>query len=192
MLLLSLAAPTCLAAPHAAAIAPLKPGSVSQYASSRKGDIIASVLGQKKFASVAAAAISTEDLATISFTEYEVDWSAWVEKMTDRWTDAMNRPAVTSGLKPSGPLFVEFTCKKDGTISEVMIDHSSGDRSCDAISIGTLLRCLPLPSFPAESRKKSITVLCIWAYNSHVPVSKASKRHNDKQPTRISISGAQL
>lgn len=185
-------APASLAAPHAPGIAPLKPNSSQASAPARDSDMVMNILGKKKFASVAAAAICTEDLATISFSEYSVDWSGWVKNIASRWQDAMNRPGITSGLAPSGPLFVEFTCNKDGTVSDVLIDHSCGDRTCDAISVGTLLHCLPLPAFPSDSRKKSITVLCIWSYNNRVPVARSARRHSDKQAMRISISGATL
>ena len=98
-----------------------------------------------------------------------------------------------TGLQPSGPMFIEFTCKRNGTVSDVVIDRSSGDRMLDAIQVGTLLRCTPLPAFPAQSVKKDVTLLCIWSYNKTIKVAKAKPaRHDDKEVVRVSISGASL
>jgi len=184
----SIATPASLAAPHAPSVAPL----CVQVAETAAGTNQIVCSGKKGFAKVAAAAVCTEDLATISFQEYSVDWSSWVQKIADNWSNTMNATAKRGNLRPSGPMFIEFTVKRDGTIGEVFVDRSSGDRVCDALQIGTLLHCTPLPKFPTQSRKKSITLLCIWSYANQNSIAK-SQRHQQQRPIiRVSISGAQM
>ena len=183
----------CWSASHAPSVAPIHVNG-SESRTLAMADVKPSAAETKRsFARVVAAAICTDDLATISFQEYEVDWSTWVGAVAARWSNAMNGAHAKLGLRPHGPMFVEFTCNRDGTISDVIVDRSSGDRMCDAVQVGTLLRCLPLPSFPSQSRKKNITLLCIWAYNHNVAVSKTAKRHtNAHKDVRLSITGATL
>jgi TonB family protein len=182
-----------LAAPHAPSVAPLEvpaaPAGVTPHVATKPA---ATCHKRKAFARVAAAAICTEDLETITFREYSVDWSDWLKQVADSWSQAMAEQRGT-GLKPSGPMFIEFTCKRNGTVSDVVIDRSSGDRMLDAIQVGTLLRCTPLPAFPAQSVKKDVTLLCIWSYNKTVNIVKAkAPKQNDKQVVRVSISGAAM
>lgn len=188
-LLTTLVTNSAWAAPHAPDVAPISAEPIgARLASSRSSGQVVS--GEKQgFAHMSAAAICTEDLATISFQEYSVDWSDWLHKMTNSWTTAMNSTVKHAGIHPSGPMFVEFTCNRDGTIGDVFIDRSSGDKLCDALQIGTLLRSTPLPAFPAQSKKHSITLLCIWSYPTDTHIASANKRAGQRPVIRVSISG---
>jgi TonB C terminal len=185
-MLTSLCATVSWAAPHAPTIALIQaPVSGQPVKDQIKNSRLSAI--KRKFARVAAAAICTEDLATISFQEYTADWDQWLSQVTTTWTQAMNSSCPAGAVKPSGPMFVEFTCNRDGSVKEVLIDRSSGDRLCDAMQISSLLKASPLPPFPAESRKSDITLLCIWSYSNQSDIAKTT-RHAERPIVRISIT----
>lgn len=146
-------------------------------------------------ARVARAAICTEDLSQIKFSEYYVDWSLWMNEVADRWSNVFNAGYSSGRIHADGPAFVEFTVKRDGSISEIALHKSSGDMLCDRGQIEALVNCMPLPAFPVGSRKQSVTLLYVWEYTGQPaarvtkPIAKATPKHRQAEPTRITISG---
>lgn len=147
----------------------------------------------KKTARIARVAICTEDISQIKFSEYYVDWSAWMNEVGNRWSTVFNAAYNTGKFRTNGPAFIQFTCKQDGTITAIGLSRSSGDMLCDRSQIEALANCMPLPSFPVGSQKKTITVLYVWEYGGQKPVAqKATARHATQQlrdGERITISG---
>jgi hypothetical protein len=144
-----------------------------------------------RFATIQRAAICTEDLAEISFQEYSADWSCWMSKVATRWATVMNSQFGHAKMQPSAPLWVELTCARDGSVSKAIIHRSSGDQACDKAQMLALQRCLPLPAFPVESRKRTISLMFVWDYAGSTRMAKALKRAADagRDGTRVSISG---
>lgn len=145
-------------------------------------------------AHVTRAAICTEDISQIKFSEYYVDWSLWMNEVADRWSNVFNAGYNNGKFHTDGPAFVEFTVKRDGSISEISLHKSSGDLLCDRGQIEALVNCMPLPAFPVGSRKKSVTLLYVWEYSGHParvskPIAKATRKQQPDGPTRITISG---
>jgi TonB family protein len=115
-------------------------------------------------ARLARAAICTEDISQIKFQEYYVDWSLWMSEVGDRWSTVFNAGYNDGKFHTDGPAFVQFTCKADGTISEIELAKSSGDKMCDRGQIEALVNCMPLPAFPVGSARKTVTLLYVWEY----------------------------
>lgn len=146
---------------------------------------------KRHFARLQRAAICTEDLAEISFQEYSTDWSGWMSEVASRWDGVMNSACAHGKLQPYGPMSVEFTCNRDGSISDILVHRTSGDGSCDALQVEALKDCLPLPAFPVESRKKSISVIFVWDYANATHIAKAARRTMVDIPDQriVSITG---
>ncbi len=147
---------------------------------------------RKAAARVARAAICTEDLSQIKFQEYYVDWSTWMSEVGDRWSIVFNSAYNNGKFRTDGAAFVQFTCKRDGTISDVLMEKSSGDRLCDRGQMEALVSCMPLPAFPVGSAKDSVTMLYVWEYGRKVRIAKPVKavpRAHSNNVQRITITG---
>lgn len=185
------------AAPQAPLISLLDEGAshpsseVATKVSSKKSD-------KRKVASISHAAICTEDMFEIKFQEYSVNWSPWMVEVANRWTTVFNAAVDSGKFQTSGPMFVQFTCNRDGSVRDVWIERSSGDRQCDLTQLKALEHCVPLPEFPKASRKKSVTLMYVWQYAGErkAPISRtvrqASKPSTPSLPARISITGKLL
>lgn len=150
------------------------------------------VLNKKETAHLARAAICTEDIAQIKFQEYYVDWSGWMSEVGDRWSTVFNATARGGKFRTDGPTLIQFTCKSDGTISEIGLARSSGDIVCDENQIRSLVNCMPLPAFPIGSRKQTITMLYVWEYGQARQIAKPVRplqKAKRPSPDRITISG---
>lgn len=150
-------------------------------------------VSKRKTARVSAAAICTEDLSQIKFQEYYVDWSGWMSEVGDRWANVFNSAYNRGKFHTDGTAFVQFTCKPDGSITEISIARSSGDLVCDRSQIEALVNCMPLPAFPVGSQKKTVTMLYVWEYGQTRAIAKkpAKPAHKAQQPAvqRITITG---
>jgi TonB family protein len=148
-------------------------------------------------ARLARAAICTEDISQIKFQEYYVDWSLWMGEVGDRWSTVFNAGYNDGKFHTDGPAFVQFTCKADGSISEIALAKSSGDRMCDRSQIEALVNCMPLPAFPVGSARKSVTLLYVWEYGHaghFIKAAEAKAEPTGKQRVmpdsyRMSITG---
>lgn len=186
-LLLSALSPCVEAGAAPISVAPLAPAQSTSTDDSQTFSL------QKVKAHISRAAICTEDLSQISFSEYSVDWTTWMNDVAGRWTSVFNRAYTNGKFRPDGPAFVQFTCNNDGTIKEVSILSGSGDAMCDQKQIEALAECLPLPQFPVATKKDCVTLLYVWDYG----VDKRSIAKHHAKPThtpivnqeRISITG---
>ncbi len=127
------------------------------------------------------AAIDNIDSSEIRQQEFYVDWSAWMSEVAQRWETAadlrqMRQENVTSG---TGAAFIEFTCRRDGSVDHVSILQSSGESRFDQQHLEALSQCVPLPPFPPGSRRQSVTLLYVWAER---PASCASEK---RQPRAV-------
>jgi TonB family protein len=125
-------------------------------------------------ARLARAAICTEDISQIKFQEYYVDWSVWMNEVGDRWSTVFNSAYNNGKFHTDGPAFVQFTCKADGSITDVVVAQGSGDRMCDRSQVEALVNCMPLPAFPVGSARKTVTLLYVWEYGKHGHIAKSS------------------
>ena len=167
-------------------VSPLAPNSAAAISADkhRVADI------KRVKAHVSRAAISTEDVSQIKFQEYYVDWSGWMADVADRWSFVFNTESLGGKFQTCGPALVQFTCFRDGTIGEISIERSSGDSICDHEQISALKDCVPLPAFPAGSRKQSVTLLYVWDYASKSRIVKQVKPQSQSQNIeRISVTG---
>jgi TonB family protein len=151
---------------------------------------------KQQTARVARAAICTEDISQIKFQEYYVDWSLWMDEVGSRWSAVFNSAYNRGKFHADGLAFVQFTCKADGSITEVSLEKSSGDPMCDRSQIEALVNCMPLPAFPVGSAKKSVTMMYVWEYgqNGHFVKAKAAaakpaQKRIVPQSERVSITG---
>ncbi len=147
---------------------------------------------RKAAARVARAAICTEDLSQIKFQEYYVDWSTWMSEVGNRWSVVFNSAYNDGKFRTEGAAFVQFTCRRDGTISDISMEKSSGDTLCDRGQMEALVNCMPLPAFPIGSAKDSVTMLYVWEYGRKVRIAKPVKsvpHANSNTVQRITISG---
>ena len=125
-------------------------------------------------ARLARAAICTEDIAQIKFQEYYVDWSVWMNEVGDRWSTVFNSAYNNGKFHTDGPAFVQFTCKADGTITDMVLAKGSGDLMCDRSQLAALANCVPLPAFPVGSARKCVTMLYVWEYGHRGHIAKAA------------------
>lgn len=127
-------------------------------------------------ARLARAAICTEDISQIKFQEYYVDWSVWMNEVGDRWSTVFNSAYNNGKFHTDGAAFVQFTCKADGSITDIVIAKGSGDRMCDRSQVEALVNCMPLPAFPVGSARKSVTLLYVWEYGQRGHIAKAASK----------------
>lgn len=149
-------------------------------------------ISKDKIAHVARAAICTEDISQIKFQEYYVDWSLWMSEVGTRWSTVFNAAFDNGKFHTDGPAFVQFTCKSDGTISDIGLAKSSGDALCDRGQIEALVNCMPLPAFPVGSRKQSVTMLYVWEYGRLGRLVKPTAKTTPRkipETQKITISG---
>jgi hypothetical protein len=144
-------------------------------------------------ARVSRAAIESSALQQISFAEYYVDWSQWMNQVAGSWTQTFNADTRTRKLHCLTEAIVEFTCRADGSISAVELYQGSGDSLCDKLQIESLINCGKLPAFPTGSKRSSVTFLYVWQYKS-ATASKLRQRVVSKELNReiISTSGQQM
>lgn len=118
-------------------------------------------------ARLAAAAIDNGDLGSQQFEEYYVDWSAWMSDVADRWQRVLGffqAPESSDGHNSASnrPAFIQFTCHRDGHVDHVTVLQGSGIAELDRQQVNALVDCMPLPPFPAGSRRQSVTLLYVW------------------------------
>ncbi len=130
-------------------------------------------------ARISHAAICTEDVSQISFSEYTVDWTSWMNEVANRWSLVFNAGFPNGKFQPDGPGAIQFTCNSDGSIKNLVILTGSGDIVCDKTQVEALKNCVPLPQFPAACKKDNVTLLYVWDYG--VDVRAAMKRVAAKQ-----------
>jgi TonB family protein len=188
----------CMAPAHASGLtvttAPLAPDTAIHETQAGKVALIASLKSFK--AHISRAAISTDDASRVSFQEYYVDWSHWMTDIANRWTLVFNAGYSSGNLNPTDTAEVQFTCTKDGTISNIVMLSSSGDPECDRNHILALQAISPLPQFPAGCKKKNLTFLYVWDYGTKTAArakrehAKTASRHiRIDDSTKVSITG---
>lgn len=165
--------------------------------STTDSDSVRRVSAKATTARLARAAICTEDISQIKFQEYYVDWSLWMSEVGDRWSTVFNSGYAAGKFHTDGPAFVQFTCKADGSISEIALAKSSGDMMCDRSQMEALVNCMPLPAFPVGSARKTVTLLYVWEYGraghfvktAAKPAQPAKPRTTMPDSYRMSITG---
>lgn len=164
----SLLAVLCFTATTGSALASYLPPATAPIATevfSPKGEISKPSsahnrsLGHRN-AKILGAAIDTSDLQQIKFQEYSIDWTAWIDEVGNQWSRSSDR--FESYRKNHKPVLVELTCNADGSLANVFVIQSSGDRNCDEKHVQSLRKCAPLPAFPKGSARKKITLLYVW------------------------------
>jgi TonB family protein len=165
--------------PTASPVAPITRNSVHNDSAKRLG-------AKAHTARVARAAICTEDISQIKFQEYYVDWTLWMSEVGERWTTVFNAGYNSGRFHTDGPAFVQFTCKADGSISEIALAKSSGDSMCDRGQIEALVNCMPLPAFPIGSAKKTVTLMYVWEYGQPGHFVRTAQK---QQPVRTNLDG---
>lgn len=100
-----------------------------------------------------------------------VDWSSWASKLADRWYEKLITLEKQSGrhFHTRRPARIKFTCYPDGTIGQISVFRSCGVPAYDRMQIEALKQTVPLPAFPAGSRRKSFTLLQGWESHPRVP-----------------------
>lgn len=195
-LVLALTLGTFAPVAHAAitpTVSPLAPVNRS----TKDSDSARRVSAKATTARLARAAICTEDISQIKFQEYYVDWSLWMSEVGNRWSTVFNSGYSSGKFHTDGPAFVQFTCKADGSISEIALAKSSGDTMCDRSQMEALVNCMPLPAFPVGSARKSVTLLYVWEYGragrfvktAAKPAQTAKPRTTMPDSYRMSITG---
>jgi len=131
--------------------------------------------------------------AAESQAEAGVDWSGWASALADRWFWNLKNLEYTSKKQFSTkrPALIRFTCYRDGTIGSIALQQSCGLPAYDQMEIEALKRCVPLPPFPAGSRRTRYTLLQGWdahprqpgqgdfkpgSYGKNFPVEKIPQR----------------
>ncbi|HEY9759806.1 MAG TPA: TonB C-terminal domain-containing protein [Oculatellaceae cyanobacterium] len=109
------------------------------------------------------------DLASdVRKVEYNVDWASWLSKVADRWFFILDQYERQSGTHyvTRQPALFRFTCYNNGQIANVMMKQSSGNDIYDRMQMVALMQSMPVPPFPAGTRRQTITLVQGW--ESHV------------------------
>lgn len=109
------------------------------------------------------------DLASdVRKVEYNVDWASWLSKVADRWFFILDQYERQSGTHyvTRQPALFRFTCYNNGQIANVTMKQSSGNDIYDRMQMVALMQSMPVPPFPAGTRRQTITLVQGW--ESHV------------------------
>jgi hypothetical protein len=104
-------------------------------------------------------------------TEYGVDWSAWISKLTDRWFFVLKRMEDHSGLifHTQGPAQIQFTAYPNGQLGGISLKKTSGVEMYDRMQVESLIRSTPAPPFPQGTKRTSFSLVLGWESHPRKP-----------------------
>lgn len=97
-----------------------------------------------------------------------VDFSAYMAALhtlvQSHWEPLM--PAtVLPPVRKSGRVVITFAIRKDGSISALRVESSSGDTSLDRAAYGAITNSAPFPKLPLEFTGDYLLLRCPFVYN---------------------------
>lgn len=106
--------------------------------------------------------------ADVRKVEYNVDWASWLAKVADRWFFILDQYEKSTGQHyvTLRPALFKFTCYNTGQIANIAMKQSSGNVTYDRLQMVALIQSMPVPQFPAGTRRQTITLVQGW--ESHV------------------------
>jgi periplasmic protein TonB len=99
--------------------------------------------------------------AEYRFAEYVEDWRAIIEKIGND-----NYPEAARRLKLYGSLLISVAIRTDGSLENIEILHSSGNKILDAAAIHIVELAAPYPQFPQELRRDAdvLHITRTWSF----------------------------
>jgi hypothetical protein len=106
--------------------------------------------------------------ADVRKVEYNVDWASWLAKVADRWFFILDQyeRSTQQHYVTLRPALFRFTCYNTGQIANITLNQSSGNATYDRLQMVALIQSMPVPQFPAGTRRQTITLVQGW--ESHV------------------------
>jgi hypothetical protein len=106
--------------------------------------------------------------ADVRKVEYNVDWASWLAKVADRWFFILDQyeRSTQQHYVTLRPALFRFTCYNTGQIANITMKQSSGNVVYDRLQMVALIQSMPVPQFPAGTRRQTITLVQGW--ESHV------------------------
>jgi protein TonB len=107
-----------------------------------------------------------------SYARYVEDWRIKVERIGN-----MNYPEAAKRGHIHGALVLTVNIKSDGTLEDVQIDKSSGNKILDAAAVKIVQMSAPFAPFPAEMRKTVdvLGVTRVWNFTNDLQTSQTKQ-----------------
>ncbi|MBY0360064.1 MAG: TonB C-terminal domain-containing protein [Candidatus Obscuribacterales bacterium] len=105
-----------------------------------------------------------EEKEDLSYEEYQADWASWLSTFSSRWYRNLRKTQDQFGLQfqTQRAALIRFTCYADGHIDNVSLTQSSGITAYDKLQIAALVHSQPLPLFPRNTQRASVTFTQGW------------------------------
>ncbi len=98
------------------------------------------------------------------YAQYVEDWRAKVERIGN-----LNYPELARAQKIYGSLTLTVSIRSDGSVEDVEINRSSGQRILDASAIRIVKLSAPFPPFPPDIAKETdiLSITRTWTFTSN-------------------------
>lgn len=112
-----------------------------------------------------------EENQDLTLEEFQINWSSWLTTFSSRWYRNLRKTQDMFGLQfqTQRAALIRFTCYADGHIENVSLIQSSGITAYDKLQIAALVHSQPLPLFPRNTQRASVTFTQGWESHCKKP-----------------------
>jgi protein TonB len=104
---------------------------------------------------------------SVTFDTREFKYAMYMQRLKDRIESIWHYPADAAMRGIHGEVLIEFTIGKNGKLTDVSLERTSGDRSLDQAAMQALKEADPYWPLPDEWGKDSLTVRGHFVYSTY-------------------------